>query len=92
MIDHDDPSGMQADLPARQARWRSRRGLLELDLLLPEFAANEYGNLDAGLRRAYARLLDCDDQDIWAWYRGHLVPENPEFVELIERIRAYHAR
>ena len=60
MIDHDDPCGPDWDLPARQARWRSRRGLLELDLLLPEFAAHEYLNLAPELRRAYARLLDCD--------------------------------
>jgi antitoxin CptB len=92
MIDHDDPCGPDWDLPARQARWRSRRGLLELDLLLPEFAAHEYLNLAPELRRAYARLLDCDDHDIWEWYRGHSLPDSAELVELIKRIRAYHDR
>lgn len=90
MTDDEDLAAGHWDLAARQARWRSRRGLLELDLLLPEFVAKAYLGLDARLKAVYGRLLDCEDQDIWDWYRGHSAPEDAELIELIELIRTFH--
>ena len=51
----------------RKARWRSRRGLLELDLILVPFAENCFAGLTEPLRREYLDLLSVDDVDAYAW-------------------------
>jgi len=51
----------------RKARWRSRRGLLELDLILVPFVENCFAGLPERLRRDYLDLLTADDVDAYAW-------------------------
>ena len=47
--------------------WRSRRGMLELDLLLVPFTLEVYAGLSAEDRSRYRQLLDSEDQDLFAW-------------------------
>ncbi len=51
----------------RRVYWRSRRGMLELDLLLLPFAREAYAGLAPELRAAYRELLSCEDRELWAW-------------------------
>ena len=55
------------DAEIRRARWRSRRGMLELDLLLARFAEHRYGGLSEADQDAYLELLRLDDWVIWDW-------------------------
>ena len=50
-----------------RARWRSRRGLLELELLLADFAAVRLPSLPGPQLAEYERLLGYDDLDMHAW-------------------------
>lgn len=69
--------------------WRSRRGLLELDLLLVPFAEGPYVELDASEQALYAEMLDFEDMEIYAWIAGRDQP--PErFVGVIEAVRRHH--
>ncbi len=72
--------------------WRSRRGLLELDLLLPPFVAARFAELNDVQRAALARLLACEDQDIWDWFQQRSTPDDPEFAEMIGLIRTFNDR
>jgi antitoxin CptB len=72
--------------------WRSRRGLLELDLLLPPFVKARFNTLTDAQRGALQRLLECEDQDIWDWFQQRSAPDDPELVELVELIRAFNDR
>ena len=72
--------------------WRSRRGLLELDLLLPPFVKERFNTLTDAQRGALQRLLECEDQDIWDWFQRRSTPDDPAFVELVELIRAFNDR
>ena len=47
-----------------RAKWASRRGLLELDLLLAPFVTEAFLELNALLRQDYRELLYQDDQDL----------------------------
>jgi len=71
--------------------WRSRRGLLELDLLLPPFVAARFGSLTPRQRSAYLEFLECDDQDIWDWLQSRVVPEEPRFREIVKLILEFNA-
>ena len=51
-------------------RWRSRRGLLELDIVLGRFIDGEYVRLDEAGQRAFEELLDMPDNTLWDMIAG----------------------
>ena len=67
-------------------RWAARRGMLELDLVLEPFVTDRYAALDAVNRRRLQRLLQCEDQDLFAWLLQRERPEDEEFAVLVEQI------
>ncbi|HEX7035769.1 MAG TPA: succinate dehydrogenase assembly factor 2 [Pseudomonadales bacterium] len=71
----------------RRLEWRSRRGMLELELALAPFVAKRLGSLSAGERASYARLLEHDDWDIFDWVQGRSVPDDPELAAIVRQIR-----
>jgi antitoxin CptB len=68
-------------------RWRCRRGLLELDLVLTAFLERGYGRLDAGQRGLFNELLDRPDNDLLDLALGRCEPE-PRFRAVVEMLRA----
>jgi antitoxin CptB len=70
-----------------RVRWRCRRGLLELDLVLAAFLDRGYGRLDAGERRLFDELLDWPDNDLLDLALGRRDPE-PRYRAVVEMLRA----
>ena len=48
-----------------RVRWRCRRGLLELDIVLQRFVDAYYAKLDETELRQFETLLDLSDNDLW---------------------------
>ena len=48
-----------------RARWRCRRGLLELDIVLQRFMDQYYAQLDQQGLEQFERLLSLPDKDLW---------------------------
>jgi len=46
-------------------RYKSRRGLLELDLVLGDFYQNEYESLSLIEKNALLKMLKKQDNDLW---------------------------
>lgn len=67
--------------------WHSRRGMLEIDVMLMPFTKHYYLTLNHEDRAAYRNLLDCEDQDIWEWLRGFELPDDPELARIVTRVR-----
>ena len=67
-------------------RWRSRRGMLELDLLLLPFFDEMYRDLEAPQQLVFQRLLEQDDPDLWLWFSQKAKSEDPELQNLVEII------
>ena len=67
--------------------WRSRRGMLELDLYLVPFAERVYADLPDADRRAYRELLECHDWEILDWLHDRSAPP-PRLEEIVARVRA----
>jgi len=51
-------------------RWAARRGMLELDLLFTAFLDRHVETLSEDQRQTFARLLGCEDQELYAWLMG----------------------
>jgi antitoxin CptB len=69
-------------------RWRSRRGMLELDLLLLPFFDEVYTDLDEDQQATFQRLLEQDDPDLWLWFSRKGQSEDAEMQALVEFILA----
>ncbi len=69
----------------RKLRWRSRRGMLELDLLLAPFAEEACDAMSPEELALYGELLEREDRELWRWLFGQAPPEE-RFAPLIERI------
>ncbi len=68
--------------------WGSRRGMLELDLVLMPFLEKVYPNLEQGDKERYWLLLEEQDQDLFAWFLRRENPANPELQRIVDIIRA----
>ena len=73
-----------------RVKWASRRGLLELDLLLAPFVTEAFLELNTLLRQDYRELLLEDDQDLLEWIVGRSAIIEDRFVPVIEEIRRFH--
>ena len=70
-----------------RTRWRCRRGLLELDLILNGFLETRYASLDAVERRLFDELLEEADNDLLDLAMGRCEPE-PRYRMMVEMLRA----
>ena len=66
--------------------WRSRRGLLELDLLLVTFIERMYENLTSEQRKAYSLLLKREDTELLEWFGRKKVAEDESLRQLVTLI------
>lgn len=82
---------MSIDIEAKRARWHSRRGMLELDVLLVPFAEEAYTSLSAEDQALYRRLLDQEDPDLFTWFMEHIVPDDADLARIVQLVRE-HAR
>lgn len=69
-------------------RYQSRRGMLELDVLLIPFIEAEYANLSEAELATYQQFLEEPDPDLYAWLMGYQACLHPDYQSLIGRIRA----
>ncbi|MEX2479264.1 MAG: succinate dehydrogenase assembly factor 2 [Gammaproteobacteria bacterium] len=72
----------------KRLRWRCRRGMRELDLLLEPWLARHGETMDTAALAEFERFLDCPDMDLHDWLTGRSEPGDPHFAELIAHIRA----
>ena len=79
---------MTTDATLSRLRWKCRRGMRELDLLLLAFLERGYGALDAGGRTCFERLVDYPDPVLLELLMGRMTPSDKDVAQLVERIRA----
>ena len=69
------------------ARWRSRRGMLEVENELLPFVRERFESLTAADRDTYVRLLEEDDWTIHDWLRGVSQPADTTLRRIVALIR-----
>jgi antitoxin CptB len=68
-------------------RWRCRRGMQELDILLARYVDERFANASPDEQDAFQRLLESQDGVIYAYCLGQERPPD-HLAALIERITA----
>jgi antitoxin CptB len=69
-------------------RWRSRRGLLELDIVLGRFIDRHYAQLDEAGQRTFEELLDTPDNPLWDMIAGVQPVAQENQQALLELLRS----
>ena len=70
--------------------WHSRRGMLELDLLLMPFVEQAFVSLSQADKKRYVALLECEDQDLFAWLLQRSIPTDPDHAHVIQLILEFN--
>ena len=68
-------------------RWRCRRGLLELDLVLRGFLERRFDHLGPEQRQLFNELLDQPDNDLLDLAMGRSEPA-PRYRAVVDMLRA----
>ena len=71
----------------RRIRFQTRRGLLELDILLGRFMDKEFQHLSDDEMAVFVEILDLPDQEFLALVNEKEEAGKPYFVPLLEKIR-----
>jgi antitoxin CptB len=70
-----------------RVRWRCRRGLLELDIVLGRFVAQRYAGLDEAQMVAFDELLDMPDTVLWDMITGREAPPHEGLRTVLEWLK-----
>ena len=76
----------------KEIYWRSRRGMLELELKLVPFVRDCFPTLNSELQDTYVNLLAEEDWQIFDWLQGRTTPESAQMIELVQAIAAHKGR
>lgn len=71
----------------RRIRFQTRRGLLELDILLGRFMEKEFQHLSDDELAVFVEILDLPDQEFLALVNQKETTEQLHFIPLLEKIR-----
>lgn len=75
-------------LASKALKWRQRRGMKELDVLLERYYTRHYASGSEAERATFARLLEHEDPEIWLWIVGQAAPP-AEFADVIAALRRH---
>ncbi len=70
-----------------RARWRCRRGLLELDIVLQRFIDRYYAQLDESGLEQFERLLALPDNDLWDLITARLGNTDDNWQQVLELLQ-----
>tara|TARA_A100001011_G_scaffold187107_1_gene195670 strand:- start:1381 stop:1632 length:252 start_codon:yes stop_codon:yes gene_type:complete len=76
-------------LKYNQLYWRSRRGMLELDLQLQPFLEQSFSSLEDSEKEGYEKLLLEEDWQIYDWLRGVTTPVEEDVASVVDKIMRF---
>jgi antitoxin CptB len=76
------------DVRMAKLRWRSRRGMRELDAVLLGFLAANSAELSEAEIASFERILELPDPVLYAYLVGRSDPTDAATTALVERIRS----
>ncbi|MGO1461191.1 MAG: succinate dehydrogenase assembly factor 2 [Marinobacter sp.] len=83
-----DPKAHADNSEFNRLWWHSRRGMLELDVLLIPFLEEAYRALDTEDQARYKKLLACEDTDMFEWFMQRSRPDDTDLQRIVDIILA----
>jgi antitoxin CptB len=82
-----DSEGIMEQAEAGRLRWRCRRGMRELDVVLAHYLQHQWPQAGAAERMAFRELLDRPDPEISGLLLGQTKPESEALARVLESLR-----
>lgn len=70
-----------------RARWRCRRGMLELDIILQRFMETYYRQLGRDELEQFEQLLSMADNDLWDLICARSEHDNKKLLPIIQLLQ-----
>jgi len=70
-------------------RWRCRRGMRELDVLLSRWLESSYLTASEQSQRDFEALLGREDDEVWDWMMGRAQPPQ-ELTAIVAAVCSQH--
>ena len=67
-------------------KWRCRRGMKELDVLLETFLCNNLSIMNEETLQLSSELLETSDPILYDWFTGRTTPEKKELRDMVIEI------
>lgn len=67
-------------------RWRCRRGMRELDVVLQRYLERDYPAAGAAERQAFEALLELQDPQLLAYLLGSEAPTDPQCADVVAKL------
>ena len=84
-------STMKKNININKVIWASRRGLLELDLLLEPFVRSEFNKMSGFDQSHLYEFLKLDDDELFDFFLGSKeVPQ--QFLAVVSEVLEFHAK
>lgn len=77
---------MISDSDYKRIYWHSRRGMLELDLILVPFVENHLRQLPDQDQQRFIALLEEEDTDMFRWFLRAEIPEDTDTANIVSQI------
>jgi antitoxin CptB len=77
-----------ADPAMARLRWRCRRGMRELDVMLTRYLDRVWPTASPAERDAFAQLIELQDPDLFGYLVGRAIPSEVPQRAVIARIRS----
>ncbi|MAL99739.1 succinate dehydrogenase assembly factor 2 [Hydrocarboniclastica marina] len=79
----------EQDVEYKRLYWHSRRGMLELDVLLLGYLEEAYHDAAPDDQDRYRRLLECEDNVLFSWLMRRTRPDDEDLQRIIDLILAH---
>lgn len=83
---------MLSEQDYKRIYWASRRGMLELDLVLMPFIEQRLRLLGDIDQQRYVNLLECEDTELFAWFLQRQRPQDLELAAIVDIVLAFTHR
>ncbi len=83
---------MYTEKELNHLRWECRRGMRELDLIVEPFFEQDFLNQSEDVQKIFIELLKESDLMLFRWLLRGEVPENKNYVRLIDIMLDCHQK
>ncbi len=85
--DGSSPSAVHRP-PFTKLKWRCRRGMRELDIVLERYLEQRYAYAPIAEQQAFEQLLEVPDPQLFAYLMRREVPTDSGWVDVIAKLAA----
>jgi antitoxin CptB len=87
---NDDSAPAWRSPPLAQLKWRCRRGMRELDIVLERYLEQRYAYAPPAEQQAFVQLLELPDPQLLAYVMRREQPADSGWIDVVAKLAAFN--